>query len=115
MVRFLELDGIIANNIRDLRAQANLTQPQVASHLGIAYQSYQKMEGGRVSFRASTLVRLSQLYDVTLDWMVERRDEGGNVFSVDPIVSHVQILLLGMSERERNDLYRAAIQIKHGG
>jgi transcriptional regulator with XRE-family HTH domain len=103
------IDEVIANNLRELRTQAKLTQPQVAGHLGIAYQSYQKMEGGRVSFRASTLVRLAQLYGTTLDGLVE-----GSPGSIDRMYSTIQILLLGMSEKQREDMYRAGVQIKHG-
>jgi transcriptional regulator with XRE-family HTH domain len=103
------LDQVIASNIRDMRTGAKLTQPQVAGHLGIAYQSYQKMEGGRVSFRASTLARLAQLYGTTIDSLVE-----GAPGSIDPTYSQIQILLFGMTAQQREEMFRAGVQIKHG-
>lgn len=58
------LDKHIAARIKQMRAERKQTQPGVAGVLGVSYQSYQKMERGAVSFRASTLDKLAILFGV---------------------------------------------------
>ena len=59
----------IAAKLRDLRTRGNggdtsVRLSQLAAYLGMRYQSYQKLEEGRVSFRASTLQKLAEFYGV---------------------------------------------------
>lgn len=58
------LDRHIADRVKAMRKERRVTQPAVAGVLGVSYQSYQKMERGTVSFRASTLDKLSTLFGV---------------------------------------------------
>lgn len=60
------LDKHIAGRIKAIRSERHLTQPGVAGVLGVSYQSYQKMERGTVSFRASTLDKLASFFGVTV-------------------------------------------------
>lgn len=107
--RVTDLDRSIAKKIKLFREEAKLTQPQVAGHLGVAYQSYQRMEAGRHSFRASTLDRLATLYNKRLfDFM------GDGEVQIDPLVTKAQLLLLGMNDNDRETCIRAILQIKHG-
>lgn len=103
-----ELDHVIAANIRKFREASKLTQPQVAEALGITYQSYQRMEGGRYSFRASTLDRLARLYNKRLyDFL------GDGEMTIDPAITKAQLILLGMTDDERDQAIRALLKIKH--
>jgi len=110
MSKVKSIDTDIANTIRDMRTRAGLTQPQVASYLGIAYQSYQKMEGGKVSFRLSTLEPLASLYGITICDIVGKVDP-----PVDPDVTKFQVLLVSMTAGQREEAYEATLKIKHGG
>ncbi len=57
----LEPDVRVAYVLRDLREQEGLTQKQVAERLGIAYQSYQRMERpGRSNLSLATLARVAR-------------------------------------------------------
>lgn len=58
------LDKHIASRVKAMRKERGTTQPGVAGVLGVSYQSYQKMERGTVSFRASTLDKLAVLFGV---------------------------------------------------
>lgn len=58
------LDKHIADRLKAVRKERQLTQPGVAGVLGVSYQSYQKMERGTVSFRASTLDKLASFFGV---------------------------------------------------
>lgn len=107
--RVTDLDRAIAKNIRRLRDEAKLTQPQVAGHLGITYQSYQKMEGGKVAFRASTLDQLAQLYNMRLHHII-----GGADQPLDPVVIKALLLLHGMDSDARDTCVRAILAVKHG-
>lgn len=62
------LDKHIAKRIKAVRLKRDVTQPTVAGVLGVSYQSYQKMERGAVSFRASTLERLAAALGVPMSY-----------------------------------------------
>ncbi len=106
--RVTDLDRVIATNLKRLRETAKLTQPQVADHLSIAYQSYQKMEAGRHSFRVFTLDRLGVLYNKRLqDFLI-----GGEGIT-PPAIIKAQMLMLGMSDEDRETCIRAILKVKH--
>lgn len=105
-----ELDKVVAANLKKLRAAARLTQPQVAAHLGITYQAYQKMESGAHSFRVSTLDSLAILYDVKLSSFVE-----GVQVLVSPSLARAIRLLRGMDVDRQEEAIRAILIVKHGG
>lgn len=69
--RTTDTDRTIAAKLRQLRLDRDFSQPHVARHLGIKYQSYQKMERGDHSFRVSTLEKLAGLYGVQLSDLTE--------------------------------------------
>lgn len=107
--RVTDLDRAIAKRIRTFRDDSKLTQPNVAAHLGITYQSYQKMEAGQHSFRASTLDRLAQLYNKRLFEFM-----GDGELTIDPAITEVTLLLHSMSADDRDAGVRALLKIKHG-
>lgn len=109
-IRATDFDVKVAANIKRYRQEAKLTQPQVAEHLGITYQSYQKMESGRHSFRASTLDRLALLYNKKLFHLIDGAER-----SIDPAITQATLILHGMSDADREAAIRALLHIKHGG
>lgn len=111
MGKTTELDRVIGHRIKQLRSDAGLTQPKVAEYLGIAYQSYQKMEAGRVSFRASTLDRLALLYNVKLSSLVTPTADT----IVDPVLVKVVAVIGSMKEADKETLLRAVLNFKHRG
>lgn len=107
--RVTGLDRHIAERLKEFRKAAGLTQPQVAEHLGVKYQSYQRMEAGRCSFRASTLDRLALLYDKSLSDFVS-----GGEAQIDQQTATAISIFSGMSYIERESSLRAILNIKHG-
>lgn len=103
-----DLDLQIAERLRKFRAEAKLTQPQVAEYLGIQYQSYQRMEAGKHSFRASTLDRMAMLYNMKLFHFIS-----GGEAQVDPLITKACLILHGMSDDDREAAIRALLNIKH--
>lgn len=106
------LDVKVADNIKAMRIWAKFTQLQVATHLGIAYQSYQKMEKGTHSFRLSTLDKLASLYDVKADAFID-----GDFFGSDaktPLAIKMNQLFQGLTLIEKQRAIDSVLEIKYG-
>lgn len=58
--------------IRDLREDHDLTQSQIAVELGIAQTIYSRYERGFQTIPLHHLIRLAELYNVSVDYIVER-------------------------------------------
>ena len=60
--------------IRDLRHDHDLTQTQLAKILGMAQTGYSKYETGENDIPTEILIRLSQLYNVNIDYLLDQTD-----------------------------------------
>ncbi len=60
--------------IRDLREDHDLTQKQVAKMLHCSQQAYSNYELGQRDIPTSILIQLSQLYNVTTDYILGLTD-----------------------------------------
>ncbi len=58
--------------IRDLREDRDLTQKQVSSYLMCDQSLYSKYERGERDIPLALIVRLADLYDVSVDYLVGR-------------------------------------------
>lgn len=58
----------------ELRTQNGWTQTDVADKLGIRYQSYQAYELGISIPSLQNFIALAELYDVSLDFLVGKKD-----------------------------------------
>lgn len=68
----------IAEKIVQLRAKAHMTQAACAEKYGVTRQAIQKWESGAVVPELENLIRISQLFGVSLDYIVgcgNRREE----------------------------------------
>lgn len=59
-----------AKRLRSLRDKKSLTQKQVADHLGITESAYGFYEQGKREPSQSSLAKLSQLFEVPIDYLV---------------------------------------------
>ncbi len=57
----------LSENLRQLRIQYGFTQKEVASKIGIAYQSYQAYELGITVPTLQNFIKLAKLFDVELE------------------------------------------------
>jgi len=57
--------------LKELREEHNYTQNYVAQVLGIRQSSYNKYESEKARPEYENLVKLSKLYDVTVDYLLE--------------------------------------------
>ncbi len=58
--------------IRDLREDRDWTQAQVANFLGVRQTTYSKYELGKILVPIDMLIKLADLYRVSLDYLVGR-------------------------------------------
>ena len=56
--------------LKMLRVQKNMTQKDVATHLGISQQMYSKYETSDVPIESKTLKKLCELYGVSADYLL---------------------------------------------
>lgn len=64
--------------IRDLREDHDLTQRQVAEHLGIKQPQYCRYEQGYRDIPTDILLALAELYQTSTDYILGRSDDPGS-------------------------------------
>ncbi len=62
------------NRLKELRLQAHKTQEEIAHLLGISYQAYAHYEKNRRDPSPEQLLRLSDFYGVTVDYLLEHNE-----------------------------------------
>ena len=63
-----------SKRILELRKQAGYTQAQVATVLGIKQPSYIRYENSGAEPTLANLVKLADLYDVSVDYLLGRKE-----------------------------------------
>lgn len=69
---FDERKQLIADSLKGIRQAKNMTQKQVAEHIGINTQTYATYERGRNEPPAEIIIRLSYLYDIPTDLILQK-------------------------------------------
>lgn len=64
-----------SERLKNLRKQAGLTQVDVAGELGISQQAYASWERGTKKPTQENLVKIAQILNVTVDYLVGNSDE----------------------------------------
>ena len=65
-------------NLKDLRKEYGYSQKQVAEKLNISQQTYSDYENGKTEPATDTLIKISKLYNVSLDYLLGVVDELGS-------------------------------------
>ena len=60
--------------IRDLRNECNMTQKQLSGKLGMSQTGYSKYETGENDIPTEILIKLSDIYDVSTDYLLGLTD-----------------------------------------
>lgn len=63
---------ILSTILKELREKHSFTQKYVAERLGIKYQSYQAYELGITVPTLRNFIKLADIYDVSLDYLIGR-------------------------------------------
>ena len=67
-------DAMYFRRLRDLREDSDLKQVDIAEYLGIAQTVYSRYERGFQTVPLEHLIRLAELYKVSVDYIIERSD-----------------------------------------
>lgn len=59
-------------NIRNLRIDNGYTQKQLGEYLGISQNTYSQYEIGVLNYPIDVLIKLADLYNVSIDYLVGR-------------------------------------------
>jgi transcriptional regulator with XRE-family HTH domain len=70
----MNLTKKLSKSLKELREQYKFTQKQVAEKLGVVYQTYQSYELGINLPSLENFVKLADLYDVSLDFLLGRKE-----------------------------------------
>lgn len=63
---------MVYQRIRDLREDHDWKQEYVAEKIGVRQTTYSKYELGKINVPAEMLIKLADLYQVSLDYLVGR-------------------------------------------
>lgn len=68
----LERKQLTARKLSELRKQSGLTQKEISEIIGVTQQAYNSYEKGRTAPTIEVLVRLSYLYEIPIDLIVDK-------------------------------------------
>lgn len=68
---------IIMDRLKELREEKGYTQSKVAELIGVQRYTYAKWEQGRVEPSICDLIKLSSVFNVSIDYMVGKTDDFG--------------------------------------
>ena len=68
-------DKMAYQRIRDLREDHDWNQEYVAEKIGITQTTYSKYELGKVNIPLDMIIKLADLYHVSLDYLTGRADK----------------------------------------
>lgn len=66
--------SIFAERLKHLRKQKKVTQVEMARILQFTERHYQRYEAGEIDLPTSVLIKLSDYFDVSLDYLIGRSD-----------------------------------------
>ena len=62
-------------NLKDIRVDRDIRQRQVAEYLNVSQNTYSQYETGIISLTAEILIKLSDYYKVSIDYLLDRTDD----------------------------------------
>ncbi len=70
-----EVIKLVYRRIRELREDSDLTQAQVGRTLNLSQRAYAYYESGKRNITPEVLIKLAQLYNTTVDYILGLSDE----------------------------------------
>ena len=91
--------------LKEARKMARLTQKEVAQKLGITQNNYSYWEQGKVKISSEYLQQLSDIFGVTVDYLLGKGEEEYNHISTR-FARHLEFIEFIQTEQPRFDYYR---------
>ncbi len=61
-------------NLRNIREDSDIKQKDIAKVLNVSQNTYSQYETGVISLTAEVLIKLSDFYGVSIDYLLDRTD-----------------------------------------
>ena len=62
-------------NLKDIRIDRDIKQKVIAAYLNVSQNTYSQYETGVISLTAEILIKLSEYYSVSIDYLLDRTDD----------------------------------------
>ncbi len=59
-------------NLRDIREDRDIKQKEIAKILNVSQNTYSQYETGTIALTAEVLIKLSQFYNVSIDYLLDQ-------------------------------------------
>ena len=59
-------------NLRGIREDKDIKQKDIAKYLSVSQNTYSQYETGVISLTAEVLIKLSEFYNVSIDYLLDR-------------------------------------------
>ncbi|URZ87566.1 helix-turn-helix domain-containing protein [Floricoccus penangensis] len=59
-------------NIRSIREDNDVTQQKIAKLLNVSQNTYSQYETGKIEWTASSLIKIADYFDVSVDYLLDR-------------------------------------------
>ena len=99
-----------AERLKELRKQAHLTQVELAKRLGIGQSSYADWERGKKKPTQENLVKISQVLNVSIDYLVGNSYEGVKEDELDNVEILFRMNSKGLTEEEKEIFKKELIE-----
>ena len=67
---------MVFKNLRAIREDNDLRQSDIAKILNVSQNTYSQYENGVIALTAEVLIKLSDFYGVSVDYLLDRTDNG---------------------------------------
>lgn len=99
-----------SERLKDLRKQARLTQVDVAEKLGISQPAYASWERGAKKPTQDNLVKIAQILNVSVDYLVGNSDEENTNKELDDIELLFRMNSNGLTDEEKEIFKKELIE-----
>ena len=62
-------------NLRNIREDRDIKQKDIAKYLNVSQNTYSQYETGIISLTAEILIKLSDYYNVSIDYLLDRTNK----------------------------------------
>lgn len=80
---------LLGDKILNLRKKAGLSQEEVANRLDVSRQTVSKWEANQTVPELKNIKLLSQLYNVSYDYLISKSNPSGDITSIEMIVDEI--------------------------
>ncbi|KXU59192.1 helix-turn-helix domain-containing protein [uncultured Streptococcus sp.] len=99
-----------SERLKDLRKQARLTQVDVAEKLGISQPAYASWERGAKKPTQDNLVKIAQILNVSVDYLVGNSDEENTNKELEDIELLFRMNSNGLTDEEKEIFKKELIE-----